>query len=331
MFLDPKPAQVPDYLMMSSPKAVLRFVFAGVPRRFLRYMRHLRIQFDFPYQPWSKEHEIYLIAIRIVLRIVPELVDLVLLWNNVPCRVFDGVSFKLEALTCTMDMQGALGFLAQQSELRLVELPNWNTVPDALDVSQFISPKLCELSVPMRTAVHLVPGRPVRSVDLRITPGQEEADWSQAMQALAMSQCSVDDLAIATLTSFPLSILSSMKYLPYLRTLYIRVYGPEPTTTDIFQWSSWRPHLTHLPRLETIKVEIDCRYMQAKTRVRFVIPTHSCIQEWSRICPGLSAVDVGLYAGDSLLWWERKEEPLGDSGEGMVGDEGIRRIPEATP
>jgi hypothetical protein len=231
MFIEPKPAQVPDYLMMSNPKAVLRFVFAGVPRRFLRYMRHLRIQFDFPYQPWSKEHEMYLIAIRIVLRIVPELVDLVLLWNNVPSRVFDGVSFKLEALTCTMDMQGALDFLAQQSELRLVELPNWNTIPDALDVSQFIFPKLCELSVPMRTAVHLVPGRPVRSVDLRIAAGQEEADWSQAMQALAMSQCSVDDLAIATLTSFPLSILSSMKYLPYLRTLYIRVYGPEPTTT----------------------------------------------------------------------------------------------------
>ncbi|KAF9514954.1 hypothetical protein BS47DRAFT_1342553, partial [Hydnum rufescens UP504] len=288
MFLDPKPAQVPDYLMMSNPKAVLRFVFAGVPRRFLRYMRHLRIQFDFPYQPWSKEHEMYLIAIRIVLRIVPELVDLVLLWNNVPSRVFDGVSFKLEALTCTMDMQGALDFLAQQSELRLVEL-------------------LIGTPFRMLWTFH---NSSFRSCWTSGSPQDKRKPTGvRPIQALAMSQCSIDDLAIATLTSFPLSILGSMKYLPYLRTLYIRVYGPEPTTTDIFQWSSWRPHLTHLPRLETIKVEIDCRYMQPKTRVRFVIPTQSCIQEWGRICPGLSAVDVGLYAGDSLLWWERKKSP----------------------
>jgi len=312
MFVEAKPVRIPDYLLLSSPRSVLRFIFAGVPRRFLRCIRHLRIQFDFSYEPRCREHEVYLIAVRIVLRIVPELVDLVFLWNNVPSRVFEGVSFKLEALTCTMSMDGVFNFLATQSQLRLLELPNWNSIPDSVVIPQSFVPGLSELSVPVKTATRLVTGRPVRSVDLRIAEGQQnvEIDWNLTMQALATSQSSLDDLAIATLASFPLSILSSTAYHPHIRSLYFRVYAPEISTTDVFQWGSWRPFLSHLPHLETIKVEIDCRYMRPRSQVRFVIPTPSCIREWRRMCSNLTSVYIGLYAGDALLRWEQSADSL---------------------
>jgi len=308
MYYDSKPAWLPDYLILREPQSALNFVFAGVPKSILRHIHHLRIQFDFAYDPSSPKHEAYLIALRIILRILPNLDDLVLLWAGVPARVFDGVTFSLEALTCTMQCDSeAIEFLEHQTELRLVELPRWSaqSVLDAGSLSPDSLPGLAELSVPPEAALRVIPGRPVRSVDIRVTPGEGVRDWDLMTRALSESARPVDDLAIATLDTFSPNILRALIHIPTLRTLYLRVYSPADSSLDIFQWGIWAPYLSLLPQLETIKVEIDCRYMEPSANARFAIPTAKSVHRWSQTCPHLAAVYVGLYAGDALVIWER--------------------------
>ncbi|KAF8340737.1 uncharacterized protein EI90DRAFT_2104510 [Cantharellus anzutake] len=261
-FRDGHTKRFPDYLILRTPKSVLNFVFRGVSRNVLRHIHHLRIQFDFNYDACDYEHEIWSIAIGIVLRILPELKDLVLLWSGAPSRVFRGVPFQLEALTSTVEVdEEALLFLHSQPQLRLVELPHWRTVeftnpsfshrkcrypisfgrkilrssyplinPQSYPLSLFSDetflPNLCELSVPPLTAQMLVPGRPVRSVDIRLTRGERVRNWDALTRAFSQSTCPMDDLAIATLDEFSFEMLDSLRWLPSLMTLYVRVLAP---------------------------------------------------------------------------------------------------------
>ena len=250
----------PDYLILRKPESVVQFVFSGVPRDVLRHIQHLRIQFDFNYDAYDHQHEIWLIAVGIVLRIIPELKDLVLLWNGVPSRVFRNVPFQLEALTSTMEMDAeSLAFLHSQSQLRLVELPRWQIVdfssrshshtdlpissgpksirysnrrtvprsrPSSLFSDETFLPNLSELSAPPQAVQALVPGRPVRSVDIRLNRGDRVENWDALVRALSQSTCPMDDLAIATLNELSFEMLESLRWLPSLMTLYVRVYAP---------------------------------------------------------------------------------------------------------
>lgn len=164
---------LPDYLIFNTPRSVFAFLLAGVPASTLRCITHLRVQFpDLVYEPSNEVHQSYLTAVRILLRILPNLEDLVLLWTNVPPSVFDGVTFRLVALTCTMsfnDFEG-LKFLTMQDELTLLELPHWRS--SALGRPFFpreaLLPDLGQVSLPPAGIMQLVPTRPVHSADVRL-------------------------------------------------------------------------------------------------------------------------------------------------------------------
>jgi hypothetical protein len=268
---------LPDYLIFNTPRSVFAFLLAGVPASALHFVTHLRVQFPgLVYDSSNEVHQSYLVAVRILLRILPNLEDLVLLWTNVPPSVFDGVAFRLVALTCTMsfnDFEG-LKFLTMQDGLTLLELPHWHS--SALGRPFFpreaLLPDLGQVSLPPAGIMQLVPARPVHSADVRLVgrrilpraptiytkqqPHSEprvdldllrtQADpvsgepvvqleshqWPPLMRALQDSASVVDDLAVATLDRFdPDVVLRAVaRYLPHLRSLYLRAYTPEDTT-----------------------------------------------------------------------------------------------------
>lgn len=188
----PRANTVPDYLIFTTPTAIFSFLLAGVSQEILWAIQHLRIQFeDLVFDPANEVHESYLAGIRILLRILPNLQDLVLLWENISPRVFDGVDFRLAALTSTMSMNEfeGLKFLSMQDGLTLLELPYWqayNSSNSSRDRSmrgdrgsnptpqrpflppEALLPGLSEVSLPPAGVMQLVPGRPVRSVDIRL-------------------------------------------------------------------------------------------------------------------------------------------------------------------
>lgn len=293
---------------------------SGVPSPLLNNLRHVSIYINFPYNSASPEHEMYLLAIQIVLRIVPNLRDLVLLWDGVPARIFDGVTFSLEALTCTMRIDDTtVQFLHSQPNLQLVELPRW-TDADVIPPRSLL-PSLGELSCPPEAVVHLAPGRPIRSLDLRVTRPRTDIDWTEIFQSLALTTDIIDDLSIATLDDFSSSILRCIaQNLPSLRSLYIRVAAwdtivrttqvlfehlADCVPQDVFKWTKWAKYLAHLPFIEEIKVEIDCQNLHPDHPGSFAVPSLSSVMSWSETCTYLTNVYVGLYLGDALISWER--------------------------
>lgn len=164
---------LPDYLIFNTPRSVFAFLLAGVPANALRFVTHLRVQFPgLVYEPSNEVHQSYLIAVRILLRILPNLEDLVLLWTNVPPSVFDGVTFRLVALTCTMslsDFEG-LKFLTMQDGLTLLELPHWHSsvLRRPFFPREALLPELGQVSLPPAGIMQLVPTRPVHSADVRL-------------------------------------------------------------------------------------------------------------------------------------------------------------------
>lgn len=169
----PSPSVVPDFLIFNSPRTIFAFLLAGVPEHALRSITHLRIQFPgLIFEPSNEVHEAYLAGIRILLRLLPNLQDLVLLWTGISPRVFDGVEFRLTALTCTMalDEFEGLKFLTMQDGLTLLELPYWQSSGTGRPFfpREALLPDLNEVSLPPAGVMQLVPGRPVRSVDIRL-------------------------------------------------------------------------------------------------------------------------------------------------------------------
>jgi len=207
-----------------------------------------------------------------------------------------------------------LSFLRHQPHLRMLELPNWfggsdDVTKHHLTSPQTFLPDLVELSVPPTVIMGLVPGRTIHSVDVRVSSKEDVVDWRSMMEELAKSATPIYDLSLATLSSFPLSVLDAVECIPSLQSLYLRVYSPPDSTQDIFQWGLWEPYLARLPFLESIKVEIDCRFMEPSSTARFVIPTGECMQRWANSLPELCSIYVGLYAGDTLTCWERSLDP----------------------
>ncbi|KAF8312454.1 hypothetical protein DL93DRAFT_2082025 [Clavulina sp. PMI_390] len=178
----------PNTLKFDTPNSIFSFLLEGPAKTMvLEEVHTLRIAFpNATYDPSNIQHESCLVAIGILLRLLPGLEDLILLWNNVSPRVFDNVEFQLRALTTTMGMDefDAVKFLTMQRSLNTVELPCWKTYTSRplqaeeqgvlghgiplLPPDAFL-PALDHVSLPPSGIMQLVPGRPLKSVDVRLS------------------------------------------------------------------------------------------------------------------------------------------------------------------
>lgn len=196
--MDPptKVVQTADYLFLNDPKSMFRFILMGVPHHVLQRIKYLRIHFDFPYDAQNPLHQTYLVGLGIILRILPGIGDLVLLWDGAPSSVFEGTTFLLDILTSTVEVdESTFAFLEQQTGLQVLELTRWNTrAYHAFPLPQWSLPHLHEVGLSPDAVMRVVPRRPIQSVDLRIpTPtGAKPYNWDYIMYCISQSDRIVD-------------------------------------------------------------------------------------------------------------------------------------------